>query len=207
MKIDIEDDGSVFIATDGRRRGQAAPRQIIEGIAKELEVGDVFTGKVVRIMPFGAFVEYAPGKDGMIHISKLANEPRGKGGGRGQHRRYTGVPRGGDRQRRAASTSCATTSCTTTNPCPCAVPRAATATAADAADDRPRRSRPAPRLSARIKAEAKWAYCACPFCIQGGTTMNFDQITLSNGLQRHRRANPPFPLRVRGPVAGRRLSV
>jgi len=37
-------------------------------------VGDVFTGKVVRIMSFGAFVEYAPGKDGMIHISKLANE-------------------------------------------------------------------------------------------------------------------------------------
>ena len=37
-------------------------------------MGDVFTGKVVRIMSFGAFVEYAPGKDGMIHISKLANE-------------------------------------------------------------------------------------------------------------------------------------
>ena len=40
---------------------------------KELQVGDVFTGKVVRIMNFGAFVELAPGKDGMIHISKLAN--------------------------------------------------------------------------------------------------------------------------------------
>ena len=40
---------------------------------RELKVGDVFTGKVARIMSFGAFVEYAPGKDGMIHISKLAN--------------------------------------------------------------------------------------------------------------------------------------
>ena len=48
-------------------------RKIIEGIAKDIEVGDVFTGKVVRIMNFGAFVELAPGKDGMIHISKLAN--------------------------------------------------------------------------------------------------------------------------------------
>ena len=46
-------------------------RKIIEGIAKDIEVGDVFTGKVVRIMNFGAFVELAPGKDGMIHISKL----------------------------------------------------------------------------------------------------------------------------------------
>ena len=50
------------------------PRSIIEGIAKDLQVGDVFIGKVVRIMPFGAFVEYAPGKDGMIHISKLDNK-------------------------------------------------------------------------------------------------------------------------------------
>jgi polyribonucleotide nucleotidyltransferase len=41
-------------------------------------VGDVFVGTVVRIMPFGAFVEYAPGKDGMIHISKLANGRVGK---------------------------------------------------------------------------------------------------------------------------------
>ena len=48
-------------------------RKIIEGIAKDIEVGDVFTGTVARIMTFGAFVEYAPGKDGMIHISKLAN--------------------------------------------------------------------------------------------------------------------------------------
>ena len=72
VKIDIEDDGSVFIATENAEAAKRA-RAIVEGIAKDLEVGDVFTGKVVRIMTFGAFVEYAPGKDGMIHISKLAN--------------------------------------------------------------------------------------------------------------------------------------
>ena len=73
VKIDIEDDGRVYIATPDDAMAQKAKR-IIEGIAKDVEVGDVFTGKVVRIMSFGAFVEFAPGKDGMIHISKLANE-------------------------------------------------------------------------------------------------------------------------------------
>ena len=73
VKIDIEDDGSVFIATEDAEAARKA-RRIIEGIAKDLQVGDVFTGKVVRIMSFGAFVEYAPGKDGMIHISKLDNK-------------------------------------------------------------------------------------------------------------------------------------
>ena len=63
----------MFIATEDDEAAKKA-RRIIEGIAKDLQVGDVFTGKVVRIMSFGAFVEYAPGKDGMIHISKLANE-------------------------------------------------------------------------------------------------------------------------------------
>ncbi len=73
VKIDIEDDGSVYIATEDAKAAQKA-KSIIEGIVRELKVGDVFTGTVARIMPFGAFVEYAPGKDGMIHISKLANE-------------------------------------------------------------------------------------------------------------------------------------
>ena len=73
VKIDIEDDGSVFIATNDDEAAKRA-RSMIEGITKELQVGDVFTGKVVRIMTFGAFVEYAPGKDGMIHISKLENK-------------------------------------------------------------------------------------------------------------------------------------
>ncbi len=72
VKIDIEDDGSVYIAT-ADAEAAAKARSIIEGITKELKVGDVFTGTVARIMTFGAFVEYAPGKDGMIHISKLAN--------------------------------------------------------------------------------------------------------------------------------------
>ena len=73
VKIDIEDDGSVYIATADEAAAKKA-RQIIEGITKELQVGDEFEGTVVRIMPFGAFLEYAPGKDGMLHISKLANE-------------------------------------------------------------------------------------------------------------------------------------
>ncbi len=72
VKIDIEDDGRVFISTPDQAAADKA-RRIIEGIAKDIEVGDVFTGKVVRIMNFGAFVELAPGKDGMIHISKLEN--------------------------------------------------------------------------------------------------------------------------------------
>ncbi|MBE7027383.1 MAG: S1 RNA-binding domain-containing protein, partial [Ruminococcaceae bacterium] len=49
-------------------------QKIIEGIVKEPEVGEVYTGKVVRIMQFGAFVEILPGKDGLVHISKLAKE-------------------------------------------------------------------------------------------------------------------------------------
>lgn len=73
VKIDIEDDGSVFIATPDADAAVKA-RKIIEGIVREIAVGDVFTGKVVRIMNFGAFVELVPGKDGMIHISKLDNK-------------------------------------------------------------------------------------------------------------------------------------
>ena len=71
VKIDIEDDGSVFIATSDAQAAAKA-RRLIEGIAKDVEVGDVYTGKVVRMMNFGVFVELLPGKDGMIHISKLA---------------------------------------------------------------------------------------------------------------------------------------
>ncbi len=72
VKIDIEDDGRVFISTPDEEAAAKA-RRIIEGIAKDVEVGDVYTGKVVRIMNFGVFVELLPGKDGMVHISKLAN--------------------------------------------------------------------------------------------------------------------------------------
>ena len=73
VKNDIEDDGRVYIATPDEAAAAKA-RSLIEGIAKDLQVGDIVTGPVVRIMSFGAFIEYAPGKDGMIHISKLANE-------------------------------------------------------------------------------------------------------------------------------------
>ena len=73
VKIDIEDDGSVYISTPDQEAAAKA-KSIIEGIAKDIEVGEVYLGKVVRIMPFGAFVELLPGKDGMVHISKLSNE-------------------------------------------------------------------------------------------------------------------------------------
>ncbi|MDR2505091.1 MAG: polyribonucleotide nucleotidyltransferase [Oscillospiraceae bacterium] len=70
VKIDIEDSGAVYIATADEAAALKA-KSIIEAIVKGVQVGDVFTGTVVRIMSFGAFVEFAPGKDGMIHISKL----------------------------------------------------------------------------------------------------------------------------------------
>ena len=73
VKIDIDDDGKVFIATPDDEMAEKA-KQLILNIAEDLEVGKQYTGKVVRIMQFGAFVEFAPGKDGMIHISKLAKE-------------------------------------------------------------------------------------------------------------------------------------
>lgn len=70
VKIDIEDDGSVYIATTDAEAGQKA-LNIIKGIVSDVEPGQIFEGKVVRIMTFGAFVEFLPGKDGLIHISKL----------------------------------------------------------------------------------------------------------------------------------------
>ncbi len=71
-KIDIEDDGTVYIAAVNRDSGLAA-QSIIEGICFEPEVGAVYTGKVKRIIPIGAFVEFAPGKEGMCHIKDLSN--------------------------------------------------------------------------------------------------------------------------------------
>lgn len=76
-KIDIEDDGSICIAAINSADGERA-RKLIEGIAKDPEVGDMYYGKVTRIMTFGAFVEFAPGKEGLIHISKLADRRVGK---------------------------------------------------------------------------------------------------------------------------------
>jgi polyribonucleotide nucleotidyltransferase len=71
-KIDIEDDGSVFIASTDIEACRAA-QKAIENIIFEPEIGKLYYGKVVRTIPIGAFVELAPGKDGMIHISKLEN--------------------------------------------------------------------------------------------------------------------------------------
>jgi len=72
-KIDIEDDGTVFIASVDQE-GAAKAQQIIENLTKEVEVGEVYLGKVTRLMAFGAFVEVLPGKEGLVHISKLAKE-------------------------------------------------------------------------------------------------------------------------------------
>ncbi|WP_240843283.1 polyribonucleotide nucleotidyltransferase [Acidaminobacter sp. JC074] len=70
VKIEITDEGLVLItAVDGKGGEEAKKR--IEAIVKDIEVGEVYTGKIVRIMKFGAFVELLPGKDGMCHISQL----------------------------------------------------------------------------------------------------------------------------------------
>ena len=73
-KIDIEDDGTVCIASYGDPEAAQRAKAIVESIVREPEVGDLFIGRVVRILStMGAFVEFAPGKDGMIHISKLSD--------------------------------------------------------------------------------------------------------------------------------------
>lgn len=72
-KIDIEDDGTINIASIGLEGAEKA-RDIIIKLTKDPEVGEVYLGKVVRLMNFGAFVEILPGKEGMVHISKLAHQ-------------------------------------------------------------------------------------------------------------------------------------
>lgn len=73
VKIDIEEDGTVFIAAENPERGNAA-KKIIEKIVKEIEVGEIYLGKVVRITTFGAFIELDDGKDGLLHISKISDK-------------------------------------------------------------------------------------------------------------------------------------
>jgi polyribonucleotide nucleotidyltransferase len=76
-KVDIEDDGTVTIsAIDGDKAKQA--RGMIEGMTRKVTEGDVYVGRVTRIIPIGAFVEFLPGKEGMIHISQLADYRVGK---------------------------------------------------------------------------------------------------------------------------------
>lgn len=70
--IDIDDEGTVMISGKDPQAAQKAA-EWIEGIVKEAEVGEEYEGKVTRVLPFGAFVEVLPGKEGLVHISKLAN--------------------------------------------------------------------------------------------------------------------------------------
>ena len=76
-KIDIEDDGTVTISAIDENKAKKA-RNIIQGMTRKLQEGDVYAGRVTRIIPIGAFVEFLPGKEGMVHISQLADYRVGK---------------------------------------------------------------------------------------------------------------------------------
>ena len=71
VQIDIHEDGNIFI-TSADAEGMKKAKQMIEDIVREVEVGQVYTGRVTRLMKFGAFVEVLPGKEGLCHISQLA---------------------------------------------------------------------------------------------------------------------------------------
>lgn len=71
VKIDIEDDGKIYISAKDINSGEKALK-IIEGIVKDVEIGNTYIGKVTKITNFGAFVEIGHGKEGLVHISKLA---------------------------------------------------------------------------------------------------------------------------------------
>jgi polyribonucleotide nucleotidyltransferase len=72
VKIDVEDDGSVYIASADGPSSQRA-KEMVEALVEKPEIGKIYTGKVVRIEDYGAFVEILPGQDGMVHISQLAD--------------------------------------------------------------------------------------------------------------------------------------
>jgi len=71
--IDIQEDGTVIVGSPNEAVAQAAIR-MIEGLTKEVQVGEIYTGKVTRLMNFGAFVEILPGKEGLVHISQLGED-------------------------------------------------------------------------------------------------------------------------------------
>lgn len=73
VKIDIDDDGKVSIASDNMENGEKA-KELINEVVKDVEIGEIYMGKVVKIVPFGAFVEIINGKEGLLHISNIANE-------------------------------------------------------------------------------------------------------------------------------------
>jgi polyribonucleotide nucleotidyltransferase len=71
--IDIQEDGTVIVGSPNEAVAQAAIR-MIEGLTKEVKVGEIYTGKVTRLLNFGAFVEILPGKEGLVHISQLGED-------------------------------------------------------------------------------------------------------------------------------------
>jgi polyribonucleotide nucleotidyltransferase len=72
VKIDIEEDGTVYVsATDGPSADRAI--EAIMGMTEEAEIGRIYTGRVTRVEPYGAFVEFLPGRDGLVHISQLSD--------------------------------------------------------------------------------------------------------------------------------------
>ena len=71
VKIDIDDDGLVYIAAPDMDSAHAALHEI-ELLTKDVEVGEIYEGTVTRLMNFGAFIEILPGKEGLLHISKMA---------------------------------------------------------------------------------------------------------------------------------------
>lgn len=77
VEIDIEPDGRIYIAAVNLAAGEAA-RRMIENLTRDVEVGAIYTGRVVRITKFGAFVEILPGKEGLVHISQLAENRVGR---------------------------------------------------------------------------------------------------------------------------------
>ena len=73
VKIDIEEDGTVFIYGTEKEKIDRA-YDIIQGLTKDVEKGEVYMGTVTKLFPFGALVEVLPGKEGMLHISKISSE-------------------------------------------------------------------------------------------------------------------------------------
>ena len=73
VKIDIKEDGTVFVSSPNHE-GVTEALNIIEALTKEFKSGEIYLGKVTKITTFGAFVEILPGKEGLVHISKLAKE-------------------------------------------------------------------------------------------------------------------------------------
>ncbi len=73
VEIDIEDDGSVFITAKDGESGQQA-REWVEKLTKEVQIDEIYDGKIVKIMDFGAFTEILPGRDGLIHISEISDK-------------------------------------------------------------------------------------------------------------------------------------